>query len=66
MWTRGRVDASTAPFFFLSFFVDKSQKLSKIVSVLGSASVKRFDVSRMRDFFLLIKKMINHATFPKL
>ena len=32
------------------FFIDKSRKLSKIVSVLQSASVERFDVSRMRDF----------------
>ena len=47
---RGRVDASTAPFFFLFFFLDKSRKLSKIVSVLQSASVERFYVSRMRDF----------------
>ena len=29
----------------------KSRNLSKIVSVLLSASVERFDVSRMRDFF---------------
>ena len=43
------VDASTAKFFFF-FFLDKSRKLSKIVLVLRSASVKRFDVSRMRDF----------------
>ena len=45
-WTRGRINR---PFFF--FFLDKSRKLSKILSVLQSASVKRFDVSRMRDFF---------------
>ena len=32
------------------FFVDKSRNLSKIVSVLPSAAVERFDVSRMRDF----------------
>ena len=44
-WTRGRVNC---PFFFL----DKSHKLSKIVSVLQSASVERFDVSRMRDFLV--------------
>ena len=31
--------------------LDKSRNLSKIVSVLRSASVERFDVSRMRDFF---------------
>ena len=37
--------------FFSIFFLDKSRKLSKIVSVLQSASVERFDVSRMRDFF---------------
>ena len=36
--------------FFYFFFLDKSGKLSKIVSVLQSASVERFDVSRMRDF----------------
>jgi len=49
----GRVDAWTRqpPLFFL----DKSRKLSKIVSVLQSASVERFDVSRMRDF-LLVKR----------
>ena len=46
----GRVDASTAPFFSFSF-LDKSCKLSQIVSVLQSASVERFDVSRMRDFY---------------
>ena len=54
-WTRGRMDASTVPFFSLFlvflFFLDKSRKLLKFVSVLLSASVKRFDVSRMRDFF---------------
>ena len=32
-------------------FLDKSRNLSKIVSVLLSASVERFFVSRMRDFF---------------
>ena len=49
---RGRVDAWTRqqPSFFFFFFLDKSRKLSKIVSVLQSASVERFDVSRMRDF----------------
>ena len=53
-WTCGRVDASTAPFFLLLFvLLDKSLKLSKILSVLRSASVQRFDVSRMRDFFLV-------------
>ena len=49
-----RVDAWTRQpphFFCLSFFLDKSRKLSKIVSVLRSASVERFFVSRMRDFF---------------
>ena len=49
-WTRGRVDTSTDPFFFL---LDKSRKLSKIVSVLQSASVERFNVSRMRDFLVI-------------
>ena len=49
-WTRGRVDTSTAPYFYFYFFLDKSRKLFKIVSVLRSASVERFDVSRMRDF----------------
>ena len=34
----------------LLFFLDKSRNLSKIVSVLRSASVERFDFSRMRDF----------------
>ena len=36
---------------FFSFFLDKSRNLSKFVSVLLSASVERFNVSRMRDFF---------------
>ena len=40
----------TKVLFFLSFFLDKSRKLSKIVSVVRSASVERFVVSRMRDF----------------
>ena len=35
----------------IGFFLHKSLKLSKIVLVLRSASVERFDVSRMRDFF---------------
>ena len=54
---RGRVNG---PIFFL--FLDKSGKLSKIVSVLQSASVERFDVSRMRAFFLL---MWNKKDFGK-
>ena len=33
------------------FFLDKSRNLFKIVLVLRSASVKRFDVPRMRDFY---------------
>ena len=39
-----------------SFFLllDKSRKLSKIVSVLRSASVERFDVSRMQDFYYFV------------
>ena len=37
----------TTTFFF---FLNKSRNLSKIVSVLLSASVERFFVSRMRDF----------------
>ena len=53
---RGRVDASTAHFFF--FFLDKSRKLSKILSVLQSASVERFDVSRMRDFYMAVSNAI--------
>ena len=44
-WTRGRVNR---PNFFL--LLDKSRILSKIVSVLRSASVERFNVFRMRDF----------------
>ena len=55
-WSR-RVDAWTGQpthFLLLFFFKDKSCKLSKIVSVLRSASVGRFDVSRMRDFFLVL------------
>ena len=43
------VDASTAHFFLL--FLDKSRKLTKILSVLQSESVERFDVSCMQDFF---------------
>ena len=37
--------------FIIIFFLDKSCNLSKIVSVLLSASVERFFVSHMRDFF---------------
>ena len=37
----------------IGFFLHKSLKLSKIVLVLRSASVERFDVSRMRDFFVI-------------
>ena len=37
----------------IGFFLHKSLKLSKIVLVIQSASVERFDVSRMRDFFFL-------------
>ena len=33
------------------FFKDKSRNLSKIVSVLVSASVDRFFVSHMRDLY---------------
>ena len=54
--TRGAVAWTRQPpnFFLL---LDKLRNLSKFVSVLLS---KRFDVSRMRNFF------INHATSPKL
>ena len=38
----------------LVFFLVKSLKLSKIVLVLRSASVERFDVSRMRDFYIIL------------
>ena len=37
--------------FYFNFFKYKSRNLSKIVSVLLSASVERFFVSRMRDFW---------------
>ena len=37
-------------FLFLFLYKDKSRNLSKIVSVLLSASVERVGVSRMRDF----------------
>ena len=47
---RGAVAWTRQPPNIFSFFLDKSRKLFKIVSVLRSASVKRFDVSRMRDF----------------
>ena len=54
-WTRVRMYAWTRqpPHFFSLFFLDKSRKLSKIVLVLQSASVERFDVSSMRDFYIL-------------
>ena len=38
-------------------FLDKSRNLSKIVSVLLSASVERIFVSRMRDFLILFTKL---------
>ena len=41
--------------FGVFFFKDKSRHLSKIISVLLSASVERFFVSRMQDFFTTIK-----------
>ena len=41
-------------FLFLYLFLDKSHNLSKIVSVLLSASVERFFVSLMQDFFFVI------------
>ena len=37
--------------FIYFFFVDKSPNLSKIVLVLVAASVKRFFVSHMQNFF---------------
>ena len=50
-WSR-RVDAWTRqPALFYLFFKDKLCNLSKIVLFLLSASVERFFVSRMRDFF---------------
>ena len=54
---RGRVDAwmRQSPHFFSFLFLDNSRKLSKIVSVLQSASVERFDVSLMRD---LLRKYV--------
>ena len=45
-------------FLYAGFFFDKSCNLSKIVSVLRSASVERFDVSRMQDFFFFILQNI--------
>ena len=44
---------------YAGFLKDKSRNLSKIVSVLRSASVERFDVSRMRDFFKVLQTAIN-------
>ena len=41
--------------FFYFFVVDKSCNLSKVVSVLLSASIERFFVSRRRDSFNMIK-----------
>ena len=52
--TRGRVNRPIFFNFFLNF-LDKSRNLSKIVSVLLSASVERFFVSRVRDFFYLLE-----------
>ena len=43
--------------FFYFFFIDKSHNLSKIVSVLLSASVERLDVPRMRDFYRMFTPM---------
>ena len=43
----------------LLFFLDKSRNLSKIVSVLLSASVERFFVSRMRDFCITLRLLVN-------
>ena len=56
-WTRGRVNRP----IFLN--LDKSRKLTKNVSVLQSASVERFDVSRMQDFFKLDLLFFNFS-FP--
>ena len=70
----GRADAWThqPPIFFSFFFLDKSRKLSKILLVLQSASVERFDVSRMRDFFIIssqkkcsILRPLLSSTFPQ-
>ena len=44
VWSVGHI-------YIYFFFKDKSRNLYKIVSVLQSASVERFDVSRIRDFF---------------
>ena len=44
------LDLSNIYIYIYFFFWDKSCNLSKIVSVLLSASVKRFFVSRMQDF----------------
>ena len=52
---------------------DKSRNLFKIVSALRSASVERFDVSRMRDFFIylyvwckMVQWFLKLKYFPKL
>ena len=67
-WMRGRVDTSTARFFYF-FFFDKSCNRLKIVSVLLSALVERFFVSHKHDFFLIFftflenhfSQNVNHA-----
>ena len=52
-WDMRRLYRYDAVILRLVFFLDKSLKLSKIVLVLRSASVERFDVSRMRDFLYI-------------
>ena len=43
---------------YVSPFVDAS---GKQISVLLSASVKRFGVSRMQDFFASLLKIVSHC-----
>ena len=60
-WTPVCVDPWTRQppplFIYFNFFLEKSRKLSKIVLVLRSASVERFDVSRARDFWQVLQDM---------
>ena len=52
--SRGRVDTSTAPYFFLLFcFIDKSRKLSKIVSSYDPHR-SRYSLSPLCGIFLRV------------
>ena len=53
-------------FQIIYFFADKSCNISKILSVLLSASVKRFFVFCMRDFLFLFRDFIIYYIFYKI